>query len=275
MAEYPRREKMFCIKYLRDAMNAGACWEVGAVGWAILSIVVQIEDSKRYASPPNFWLANFQNRIGVGENAIRRALDLCVSKGWLHCEPRTNRQPLVCWVTTPESLQNEGNGEGNESLQNEGNGEGSPFPIPPKRREWRGDSEGNGNSLPYPTPTPTPKEESVGRSEAHPSRANGQKTDRPTDFLEDFLKWFGDVTLDDIQSTDRLMQGLTAVAPAQPDDRARWWILSIALRARRGTNPPGLFCSLIRKGVAGTTKQLQNELPAAKRLLAEWKATQP
>jgi hypothetical protein len=92
--EYPKRDSMFAIKYLRWLCDSGAANEVGPDAFAVLAAVVTVEDELHYRRAPNFYNEQLQRRCGiVSIHALIRARTRAVNAGLLHYEPASKRNP--------------------------------------------------------------------------------------------------------------------------------------------------------------------------------------
>jgi len=106
---YPQRPQFFAMQCLRLFIASGALCDLGAKAYALLSIVVLLEDAKRYSSPPTFFNGQLQQLVGIAKwdnlDAIRKAL---IAAGWLVYIPPPSGQrgvPGKYWATIPAGLQ--------------------------------------------------------------------------------------------------------------------------------------------------------------------------
>lgn len=127
MSEYPKRDSMFAIKYLRWLCDSGAANEVGPDAIAVLAAVVTLEDELHYSRAPNFFNEQLQRRCGiVSIHALIRARTRAVNAGLLHYEPASKRNPgtyFVCGFHAQSARKAEGKRKENATLHTQ-------YPIP-------------------------------------------------------------------------------------------------------------------------------------------------
>lgn len=102
---YPSRPQFFCAQFARLLGKSAAVFEIGTDGFCLLMLVVHIEDTRRYKSPPKFFNAALCDQLGgVSVSTLDRIRQRCVAAGWLHYEPGKKRQAGTYWVTIPPEL---------------------------------------------------------------------------------------------------------------------------------------------------------------------------
>ena len=85
--DYPERENWFASKYQKFLIRCGVLHELGSDGFALLSVVCQMEDTKRYSEPVTFWNDQLTDRTGWSESKLNRVRKICVEEGWLIYQP--------------------------------------------------------------------------------------------------------------------------------------------------------------------------------------------
>src|SRR5262245_38558243 len=104
-ASYPRRPKFFAMKFLRLICKTAAAQTIGSEACWLLTIIVTLEDVKRYREGVTFYNEQLMPLLGCTrwhtfDRVRRRAID----GGWLHYEapPSGVRgKPGIYWVTIP------------------------------------------------------------------------------------------------------------------------------------------------------------------------------
>lgn len=168
-------EGVFCARFIRLMFKACAAHSIGIEGVSLLTAVVMVEDSKRYAAEPRFWCSELRDRLGgISQKRLRRTRQNCIDAGWLHFEAGTNRTSGRYWVLVPEAAAKIGR---DATLgERPGKWESETHPEADSSESVSGnethsetdsetDSEGtmNGNPfLPVPDPKPTPTPNATG-----------------------------------------------------------------------------------------------------------------
>ncbi len=166
---YPERPKFFAAKFCRLMAKRCVAMEVGPLGFALLAIIAQTEDSTRYRRAITFFDGQLMPITGAGsQKVLAAARKRCVDAGWLHYEPGRKAIAGRYWVTIPRDST------GIEDTPiDDGEDDSSPMPRQNdvESVEQNGVSNGtngslNGdkttsqrsNILPIPIPNPIPKE---------------------------------------------------------------------------------------------------------------------
>jgi hypothetical protein len=106
--DYPRRPPYFALSFQRLLAKRCEAQTIGTDGYALLSVIVNIEDSKRYDGPVTFYNSALMAALGFRKwerlDAVRRRL---VEHGWLHYQappPGARSLPGLYWVTVPAGV---------------------------------------------------------------------------------------------------------------------------------------------------------------------------
>lgn len=187
---YPRRPPYFALAFQRLLARRCEMQTIGTDGYALLSVIVNIEDARRYDGAVVFYNAPLMAALGFRKwerlDSVRRKL---VDSGWLHYEapPAGSRNiPGTYWVTLPSGVSIT-----NGTSLDEANS--TPDHIPqtdtvtqkaypsPGYSEGYGEGYGRGeHSSPY---THTPKPISC-REDATPADEGKAKPEYPPEFEE-------------------------------------------------------------------------------------------
>jgi hypothetical protein len=91
------------MKYTRIMAKTCAAQDIGPEGCWLLSVIVGIEDVKRYAGAVTFYNEQLLSQCGfTSQKSLIRARQKCVDHGWLHYEQGAKRKPGKYWVTVPQ-----------------------------------------------------------------------------------------------------------------------------------------------------------------------------
>jgi hypothetical protein len=134
-ADYPRRPAYFALSFERLLAKRCEMQTIGTDGYALLSVIVNIEDSRRYDGPVTFYNSALMAALGFRKwerlDAVRKKL---IDAGWLHYEappPGCRSLPGRYWVTLPPGVSLT-----NETTLNEPDHPPRPYPAngygPPK-----------------------------------------------------------------------------------------------------------------------------------------------
>ena len=80
---YPKRGSLFVLRYLRLIQSPGIATELSGDAVKLLLKVVLMEDTKQYASAPDFFNSQFLELFGWSEDKLNRVRAECLKKGWL------------------------------------------------------------------------------------------------------------------------------------------------------------------------------------------------
>ena len=102
-AEYPSRPKFWAAKFMRLMQKCCAANEIGVEACWLLTIIAQVEDSKRYSGPVTFWTGQILAVTGFQSyGRLRRARTRAIEAGWLHYDQGTKTSAASYWVTVPD-----------------------------------------------------------------------------------------------------------------------------------------------------------------------------
>ena len=115
---YPKREPFFAHRFIRLMTKSALAMEIGAEGFAFLTVIAMQEDACRYSKPISFWNSQLTVLLGFRsdhEARMRRIRERCVEAGWLYYEPGGRTQPGHYFVTIPTHLNHLEDGPCDES----------------------------------------------------------------------------------------------------------------------------------------------------------------
>lgn len=111
---YPKRESHFAHRFIRlmartclaNLIGPEACW--------LLTIIVMIEDAKRYSGGVTFYAQNLADQCGFSISSMERFRKRAVEAGWLHHVPGAKRRAATYWVLIPVAEQDKPDGPSDE-----------------------------------------------------------------------------------------------------------------------------------------------------------------
>jgi hypothetical protein len=98
---YPKRPAHFDPRFQQALIDRAAANTIGPAGCWLLTVIVNMEDRKRYEGPAAFWSHQLTTLLGVSEDSLGRIRKRCVESGWLHYEPGAKAKAARYWVTVP------------------------------------------------------------------------------------------------------------------------------------------------------------------------------
>lgn len=94
MSEYPKREPMYALRYVKWLSYSDAAREIGPDAFALLTAVAIVEDDIRYHRAPTFYNDQLARACGIGsEPALIRARKRAIEAGLLVYVPGAKRRP--------------------------------------------------------------------------------------------------------------------------------------------------------------------------------------
>jgi hypothetical protein len=190
--------RIFARWFSKLLVKSCAMHDIGPEGFALLSIIVEAEDSRRYRSPARFYNDRLCNYLGISEDSLVRIRNSCVRHGFLHYERGGKRTAGVYWVLIPESImhisEDLDESEVMLSPQNQG------FICGEKPGESAGRTPGEPREkyrtlIPNPSPNPTPAPIGGGGVELNspdglrPTADTAEQSARGDDLTEQACSW--------------------------------------------------------------------------------------
>lgn len=173
--DYPRRPAFFAHRFQRLLLKVCATHEIGCDGFALLSVIVLTEDSRRYRRPPAFWNSQLQSYLGLSYKQLDTVRRTCIDAGWLHYEAGGKSKAGIYWVIVPPCFDDFDDAPLGESTAA---ANGTTDPLPPGQltgidREGEREAIGRDNGQSFlpvpgiqsPTPSATPVAAKTGGAE--------------------------------------------------------------------------------------------------------------
>ena len=185
---YPQRQPFFAQRVIRAMTKTAAAQEIGATGFALVSLVAAQEDAKRYTGPVTYYNGQLSALLGIRKwETLDATRARVVAAGWLHYDapPAGSRTvPGAYWTLIPIGMDSLNDSPCDESDAIEASyrrgfdagylagQRGEPYPFSgdsehdnirfsdtvverSRIRSWNEGGYGRGE-LPYPIPIPIP-----------------------------------------------------------------------------------------------------------------------
>lgn len=105
MSHYPKRPKFWANRVMRLLHKSCAANDIGVEACWLISVIVQVEDSKRYTGAVTFWTGQLLPMAGFNSwDRLDRARKKAVESGWLHYRKGTKTRAAEYWATVPDEV---------------------------------------------------------------------------------------------------------------------------------------------------------------------------
>ncbi|MGI6417427.1 MAG: hypothetical protein ACOX1P_17345 [Thermoguttaceae bacterium] len=173
MSEYPKRPSHFAHNYCRLLAKACAANDITALGCWLCTVIVHLEDSRRYTGPISFYNEQLAPLLGIRKwETLEKARRLAMDHGWLAYECGGRHKPGYYWVTIPAGLEGMDDAPCDESrYPKNGDLEGDQDESRYPKNGISADTtvEQHGGSF-IPNPNPSPNKNTCASAGERPSR---------------------------------------------------------------------------------------------------------